>query len=73
MKPVQDLQLGFADAENYQIRENKELFNAIFVKNEFLKSLLHSSKYFLIGEKGRAKPHMLFSYKTTSTETIFHN
>ena len=55
MKSISDLQVGFADAENYKIRENKELFNSIFVQNEYLESLLSPSKYFLIGEKGTGK------------------
>jgi len=55
MKKICELALGFNDAENYRKRENKNLFNQIFVKNFFLDELLHSSKYFLIGEKGTGK------------------
>lgn len=55
MKPISDLRLGFGDAENYQRRENKDLFNQIFVKNEFLEQLLQNSTFFLIGEKGTGK------------------
>ena len=55
MKNICDLKLGFNDAENYRKRENKTLFNQIFVQNFFLDDLLQSSKYFLIGEKGTGK------------------
>lgn len=55
MKSIQELNLGFNDAENYQRRENKQLFNNIFVKNKFLDNLLDSSIFFLIGEKGTGK------------------
>ena len=55
MNNICDLNLGFNDAENYRKRENKNLFNQIFVKNFFLDELLNSSKYFLIGEKGTGK------------------
>jgi len=55
MRPVLELNLGFEDAENYQRRENKELFNRIFVKNVFLDQLLKPSSFFLIGEKGTGK------------------
>lgn len=55
MKKICELELGFNDAENYHKRENKELFNKIFVRNFFLDQLLLSSKYFLIGEKGTGK------------------
>lgn len=55
MKTINQLALGFNDAENYKKRENKDLFNKIFVKNFFLENLLDSNKYFLIGEKGTGK------------------
>ena len=55
MKPIRELKLGFGDAENYRRRENKDLFNTIFVKNDFLDKLLDASSYFLIGEKGTGK------------------
>jgi len=55
MKPIANLNLGFNDAENYQKREHKQLFNSIFVKNIFLDDLLQQNNYFLIGEKGTGK------------------
>ncbi len=55
MKLIKELNLGFNDAENYKKRENKELFNTIFVKNHYLDKLLIPSTYFLIGEKGTGK------------------
>ena len=55
MKIIKDLDLGFNDAENYRKRENKNLFNQIFVKNYFLDELLNPNRYFLIGEKGTGK------------------
>lgn len=55
MKTINQLELGFNDAENYKKRENKDLFNKIFVKNYYLESLLDPNKYFLIGEKGTGK------------------
>lgn len=55
MEKICDLNLGFNDAENYRKRENKDLFNQIFVKNYYLDDLLNSSRYFLIGEKGTGK------------------
>jgi len=55
MKPILSLNFGYNDAENYKRRENKEFFNKIFVRNEFLEQLLNNDKYFLIGEKGTGK------------------
>lgn len=55
MKTIKELNLGFSDAQNYTQRANKDLFNHIFVRNQFLDTLLNSSKYFLIGEKGTGK------------------
>jgi len=55
MKPIPEINLGFNDAENYKRKENKELFNKIFVHNIFFDYLLETSKFFLIGEKGTGK------------------
>lgn len=55
MKMIKDLNLGFSDAQNYAQKGNKELFNSIFVKNQFLEKLINPSTFFLIGEKGTGK------------------
>lgn len=69
MISVPELKLGFNDAENYQRRENKELFNKIFVKNIFLDQLLDPSKFFLIGEKGTGKT----AYAVFLVNNHYHN
>lgn len=55
MKPIKDLETGFSDAENYKRRENKDLLNKIFIKNDYLDSLCEPNVSFLIGEKGTGK------------------
>lgn len=55
MKKICDLDFGYSDAENYKRRENKQLFQQLFVKNDFLDSLLRPSTTFLVGEKGTGK------------------
>jgi hypothetical protein len=55
MKPISDLTFGFRDAENYLRRENKEMFNQIFLRTTELEELCKPGKYFLIGEKGTGK------------------
>jgi len=55
MKSILDLELGFNDAENYRRRENKELLNSIFIRNEYLEKLCDPAISFLIGEKGTGK------------------
>ena len=55
MKKIADLKLGFSDAQNYTQRQNKTMFNEIFVRNVFLDELIEQSRYFLIGEKGTGK------------------
>ncbi|QQS05571.1 MAG: funZ protein [Fibrobacterota bacterium] len=55
MRKIKDLNFGFADAVNYKLKENKSLFNKIFVRNDFLEKILQPSKYFLVGEKGTGK------------------
>ena len=55
MIPFTDLNVGFANAENYRKRENKELLNKFFVRDDFLEKLLDHNVYFLVGEKGTGK------------------
>lgn len=55
MKTYSELNLGFGDAENYKKRENKELLNKYFIKNEELQNILGPSSYFIIGDKGTGK------------------
>lgn len=55
MKKIGELNLGFSDAQNYTRRDNKKMFNDIFVKNYFLEKIINPNIYFLIGEKGTGK------------------
>ncbi|WP_312824846.1 P-loop ATPase, Sll1717 family [Epilithonimonas sp.] len=55
MKIFTDLNLGFADAENYKKRENKNLLKKYFIKTDELNSLINQNIYFLIGDKGTGK------------------
>ncbi|MCX6579551.1 MAG: funZ protein [Candidatus Aminicenantes bacterium] len=69
MLPIPSLKLGFSDAENYQRRENKDLFNAIFVQNAFLEELLQPNSFFLIGEKGTGKT----AYAVYLSNNLYNN
>lgn len=55
MKKLSGLTFGFSDAENYRRRENKDLFNQIFLRTDALDLLKKENTYFLIGEKGTGK------------------
>lgn len=55
MKTVSELTLGFPDAENYKRRENKDLFNQVFIRNRHLDRLCEPAISFLVGEKGTGK------------------
>ena len=55
MKLVSQLELGFPDAENYKRRENRELFNQVFIRNRHLDRLCEPAISFLVGEKGTGK------------------
>src|SRR5204863_7985207 len=55
MKKVTELNFGFNDAENYRRRENKELFNQIFIRTNALDKLCSNESFFLIGEKRTGK------------------
>lgn len=53
--PINELTFGFSDAENYRRRENKELFNKIFLRTDALDKIKKQNTYFLVGEKGTGK------------------
>lgn len=55
MLTIPKLNFGFSDAENYKRRENKDLFNHIFLRTDSLDKLCESRIFFLIGEKGTGK------------------
>ena len=55
MNKIEELNLGFSDAQSYSQRGNKEMFTSIFVKNNYLEDLLKPHMYFLVGEKGTGK------------------
>ena len=55
MKPIADVIFGFSDAENYRRRENKELFNKIFLRTDALDKLCQKNIFFLVGDKGTGK------------------
>ena len=55
MKKINELKFGFPDAENYKRRETKELFNSLFIKNDYLEQLCKPEISFLIGDKGTGK------------------
>ncbi len=76
MKLVKDLELGFADAENYKRRENKELLNRVFIRDSHLEELCQPNVSFLIGEKGTGKTaYSIFltnnQYKETASSTRY--
>lgn len=54
-RPFTDLDLGFSNSENYQRRENKELLNRYFVRDEYLDRILDPNKFYVVGEKGTGK------------------
>ena len=47
MLSVKDLQLGYSDALNYTQRQNKNMFNEVFVRNTFLDELTNRVPSFL--------------------------
>ncbi len=55
MQLIKELELGHSDAENYKRRENKELLNKLFIKDDHLDKLCDHGISFLVGEKGTGK------------------
>lgn len=76
MKFIRDLELGFSDAENYKRRENKDLLNRIFIRDQHLEDLCEPNVSFLIGEKGTGKTaYSIFltnnNYKNNASSTRY--
>lgn len=72
MKPLNQLKYGFADAENYKRRENKDIFNQIFLRTDELDQLQNPSTFFLVGEKGTGKTaYAVYLTSTPSEEKKF--
>lgn len=55
LKSIDQINLGFSDAQNYTQRGNKQMLSEVFVKNSYLTKLLKSNVYYLVGEKGTGK------------------
>ena len=73
MLSISDLKFGFNDAENYKLRENKNLFNKFFIRTEDIDKLVQYQTYFLIGDKGTGKTALAVyltnnTYSTTSSK-----
>lgn len=52
MLSVKDLQLGYSDALNYTQRQNKNMFNEVFVRNTFLDELTKQSSFVTVKSPG---------------------
>ena len=73
MLSVKDLQLGYSDALNYTQRQNKNMFNEVFVRNTFLDELTKQSSFFLIGEKGTGTTKTLVQQCLSFQQLITRN
>ena len=69
LKTIAELDFGFSDAENYRRRENKAKFQQYFLRTEHLDSILESSRYFLVGEKGTGKT----AYSVYLSNNVYHD
>ena len=73
MKPIKDLEIGFGDAENYLQRKNRDFFNFVFIHNRYLDKILEPNRYFLVGERGQVRQHILpFCQTTEISRGMFH-
>ncbi len=69
-QPVSNLTFGFSDAENYRRRENKDLFNRIFLRTDALEKIQKQNSYFLVGEKGTGKTAYAVYLSNSPTENL---
>lgn len=67
-EPLANITFGFSDAENYRRRENKDLFNRIFLRTDALEKLKRQNSYFLVGEKGTGKTAYAVYMSNSPTE-----
>jgi cold shock CspA family protein len=65
---INNITFGFSDAENYRRRENKELFNRIFLRTDALEKIKRPNTYFLVGEKGTGKTAYAVYMSNSPTE-----
>jgi len=54
-KSIMDLSEPYNDAVNYKGRQQKELFNRLFLRTDALDKCLSPTTYYLMGEKGTGK------------------
>lgn len=69
MKRISEIMFGFSDAENYRRRENKELFNKIFLRTDAIEKIQRNNIFFLVGEKGTGKT----AYAVYFSNSQLHN
>jgi hypothetical protein len=56
MKKFTEIDLGYNDAANYRNAPRKrDMFNSVFVQDDYLRDLLREDTFFLIGDKGTGK------------------
>lgn len=60
MLPIEKLNFGFNDAEDYRRRENKQLLNQFFIRTEALDKLIHGNYFFKWAKKELERQLMRF-------------
>jgi hypothetical protein len=70
MLKITQLNFGFSDAENYRRRENKALFNSIFLRDDSLERLIQNNIFFSSVKKVQEKRLTRFIYQIIITKTI---
>ena len=71
MKKISELNLGFSDAENYKLRENKPFLSRVFVRTIELDHICEARTSFVIGEKGTGKTAYAVYVSNTSYKNNF--
>ena len=56
IKPISELDFGFEDAQSYKTsQDSKDLFDKLFLYNEYVDAIIKPNNFFLVGEKGTGK------------------
>ena len=69
MKPLKDLNLGFNDAENYKRKDEKELFNRVFLKTDALDKLRNPALFSYLEKRELEKRLTPCIWLTMQTKT----
>ena len=68
LSTIENLNLGFSDAQNYTLRANKQMLSEVFVKNSYLTKLLNCYMTVMLSQLSK----LVVDISTSHTEKRVH-